>query len=148
MANWVVRAGEAIQDIVERDEFVGIGFGRAALGDISSLPEDVLFERVVAARDYGSPAAAVRQLVAFRDAIEVGDYVLVPLQTRGVYHIGEVTGPYQFVESRPYPHCRSVKWHSTKMPRAGLGFPLGRQTIYRPGRHADAVDRLVKEVVG
>ena len=153
MANWVVWAGKGIEDIVERDEFVGIGFGGAALGDISVLAEDVLFERVAAARDYGSLDAAVRQLVEFRDSIKVGDYVLVPLQTRGVYHIGEVTGPYQFVESRSLPHCRSVKWHRTYMPRAGFRIPgtnirLTRITVYRPGRHADdAIDRLVKEAM-
>ena len=153
MTNWVVWAGKGIEDIVERDEFVGIGFGGAALGDISLLAEDVLFERVAAARDYGSLDAAVRQLVEFRDSIKVGDYVLVPLQTRGVYHIGEVTGPYQFVESRPLPHCRSVKWHRTYMPRAGFRIPgttirLTRITVYRPGRHADdAIDRLVKEAM-
>ena len=153
MANWVVWAGKGIEDIVERDEFVGIGFGGAALGDISVLAEDVLFERVAAARDHGSLDAAVRQLVEFRDSIKVGDYVLVPLQTRGVYHIGEVTGPYQFVESRPLPHCRPVKWHRTNIIRDGFRIPgtsmrLTRPTVYRPGMNADgAIDLLVKEAM-
>lgn len=149
MTNWVVWAGFGLEDIIVRDEFVGIGFGGVALGDIRHLDDDVLTDRVTKARDYGKdPKSGVRQLKALRDSIEVGDYLLVPLRARQLYHIGEVTGPYQFVESRPYPHCRSVKWHGANIPRAGLGFPLGRHTVHRPKKHADAVDRVVKEVVG
>ena len=152
MTNWVVRAGKDIQDIVEPDKFVGIRFGGAALGDIRHLGDDVLTDLVTRARVGKDPKRAVRQLVEFRDSIKVGDYVLVPLQTRGVYHIGEVTGPYQFVESRPYPHRRSVKWHRTYMPREGFGIPgtnirLTRSTVYKLGKDADAVDRLVKEAM-
>ena len=153
MTNWVVWAGEDIQDIVEPDEFVGIRFGGAALGDIRHLGDDVLTDLVTRARVGKDPKSGVRQLKAFRDSIKVGDYVLVPLQTRSVYHIGEVTGPYQFVESRPYPHRRSVKWHRTNRPREGFGIPgtnirLTRSpTVYKLGKDADAVDRLVKEAM-
>ena len=117
MTNWVIWAGEDIQDIVEPDEFVGIRFGGAALGDIRHLGDDVLTDLVTRARVGKDPKRGVGQLKALRDSIKVGDYVLVPLRTRSVYHIGEVTGPYQFVESRPYPHRRSVKWHRTSPPQ-------------------------------
>ena len=153
MANWVVWAGNGLEDIIIRDEFVGIGFGGAALGDISVLPEDELRERVFRARPRGiTPGGAGRQLLALRDSIEVGDYLLVPLLARQVYHIGEVTGPYQFVESRPYPHCRSVKWHRTNITRDGFRIPgtsirLTRPTVYRLRKHADTLTVLVKEAM-
>ena len=149
MTNWVVWAGEHIEGIIEPYEFVGIGFGGAALGDISVLAEDALLERVIIARGYDKhPVDATRQLLKFRDSIKVGDYLLVPLQKQKFFHIGEVTGSYQFVESLPYPHCRSVKWHHTYISRDSLGFRLGRPTVHRPGSLADkTIDRLVKEAV-
>ncbi len=55
--------------------------------------------------------------------MSVGDLVLTPSGNRE-YHIGEITGPYEFVKDSNLPHQRKVKWFATLVTRDSMSQEL------------------------
>lgn len=72
------------------------------------------------------------QVWAFRDRIQVGDLVVLPLKTRSAIAIGQVTGPYTYVaDGQDGTHTRPVKWLRTDLPRSAALF--GQDLLYSLG---------------
>lgn len=157
---WVVRAGWDIQDIVERDGFIGIGFGGDALGDLSGLSMEEIRPRVENAPDRRDKKAgyytrAAGQLWQFINEIEEGDCLLTPhRRTRNVRNvrIGLVRGAYEFSRGAPRPHRRPVEWIRTDILRDGLSAQLrasltGRMTVFSVNRHADELEANITDAI-
>lgn len=62
----------------------------------------------------------VGQLWAFRERIQVGDLIILPLKRRSAIAIGRCTGPYSFRSEGDVRHTRAVKWLRTDIPRAAF----------------------------
>ncbi len=64
-----------------------------------------------------------RQLWAFREKIQNGDFVVLPLKTRlGCVAVGRAAGPYQYRDiDGQSRHSRAVDWIRRDVPRAAFG---------------------------
>ena len=151
---WVVRAGWDIQDIVERDGFIGIGFGGDALGDLSGLSMEEIRPRVENAPDRRDKKAryytlAAGQLWRFINEIEEGDCLLTPHKRTRNVRIGLVRGAYEFKPGHPRPHRRPVDWIRTASRddlSAGLQDSLmANMTVFSVNRHADEIAWLLRQ---
>jgi len=146
---WVVRAHKDIQDIVERDGFIGIGLGGAALGDLSGLSRGEIRPRVENAPDRrdkepGYYGLAAGQLWRFINEIEEGDCLLTPHKRTRDVRIGLVRGAYEFKPERPRPHCRPVDWIRT-VSRDDLPPIRSQSTVSSFQRHADELAWLLRQ---
>ena len=100
---WGVRAHKDIQDIVERDAFIGIGFGGDELGDLSGLSRREIRSLVEGARPDRTARyywTAAGQLWRFVNVIEEGDCLLTPHKRTRDVRIGLVRGAYEFARTR------------------------------------------------
>lgn len=94
------------------------------------------------------------QLMAFRDQINIGDLVALPLKGQPFFAVGEVTGGYQFHENGPAGayHRRSVKWLDTALPRASLDkdllFSMGSALTVSKPRAPLAEERVRAALTG
>jgi len=127
---WLVRAGR-------NGEFEGTAIekGYAVIG-WSKLPDlsnfktrRELHELCEEAYPNSSPSAIsnfVGQIWTFKERINVGDLVVLPLKTHGAIAIGKVIGPYEFREGLPHGarHSRKVEWIRTDIPRSAFGQDL------------------------
>jgi len=59
--------------------------------------------------------------------INEGDVILSPTGT-GMYHVGQVTGPYQYVEGSNLPHRRPVSWRTELIARQDMSEELKRSS--------------------
>lgn len=154
MTAWVVRAGRH----GENEQF-NLDKGRATVGwpDVGDLGhcnsrDDV--RAMVEAADPGASIGAVSnhtgQLWAFRNSIEVGDLLVLPLKTKpGYIQFGRVTGGYGYDAAESDATRRkyvSVEWDAEPVARTvidkDLLYSLGAiQTVFSPSRN-DAGARL------
>jgi len=79
------------------------------------------------------------QLLAFRDQIQLGDLVILPLKGQPFFAVGEVSGPYQYNQTGPAGafHRRQTRWLDTAFQRSRLDkdllFSIGSAlTVSRP----------------
>lgn len=112
------------------NSYVAIGWSE--LGDLNSYSEsknmrNEIQEKLVELRKYNNSTASAKagEIIRFYKGIEIGDVVVAVLGER-VYGIGKVSGNYEYVEERPYPHCRNVNWIVTfnepiKLPKPSAG---------------------------
>ena len=142
---WQLMAPENIRDIVEDDRFVGIGFVDTALGDLADYSREELASSVEGVYEK-NPKHAAGQLWRFVHEIKQGDYVLVVLIGRGLFHIGQVTGAYTYNPSEPMPHRRSVKWFCTNISKDVLSSGLAQAPVQNADRHREIIDHLLSEV--
>lgn len=56
-----------------------------------------------------------------------GDIVITP-NGSGRYHVGEITGPYQYAKGQVLPHRRPVHWFSEPFDRSDMSEALQRST--------------------
>ncbi len=148
---WVVRAGWDIQDIVERDAFIGIGFGGDELGDLSGLSRREIRPLVEGARPDRKARyywTAAGQLWRFVNKIEEGDCLLTPhKRTRnvriGLVRIGLVRGAYEFKPGHPRPHRRPVDWIRTASEN-DLPPIKSQLTVFSFQPHADELAWLLR----
>ena len=144
---WQVMAPEDIRDVVERDRFIGIGFVDTALGDLGSFSKAELRSGVESEiENQNSVPRITNQLWRFIHEIEQGDYVLVPLLRRNLFHVGQVTGDYTYNPDVPLPHRRSIKWLRTNVSNDVLNSGLGQQAVQNGNRHRETIDRLLSEL--
>ena len=142
---WQLMAPENIRDVVEHDRFVGIGFVDTALGDLADFSWEELSSSVEGVYEK-NPKHAAGQLWRFIHEIKQGDYVLVLLIGRRLFHIGQVTGVYTYSPSEPMPHRRSVRWFRTNVSKDVLSSGLGQATVQNADRHREIIDHLLSEV--
>jgi len=123
---WLIRAGRH----GEREDFaLENGVAVIGWGDLQSLravkSRDELKDRL---RDVYPNITKGRlnnhagQIWAFRDTVEKGDYVVLPLKTRGTIAIGRVTGGYCYEAKNPPDarHTRAVEWLKDDVPRSSF----------------------------
>jgi restriction system protein len=78
---------------------------------------------------------------------DLGTVVLCP-DGLGSYHVGEVTGPYQYVPDSALPHQRPVRWLNISIKRADMSEDLQNSTgsigtmCYIANYH-DEIDKLI-----
>jgi restriction system protein len=130
MAVWMVRAGAhgEREELALEQGLAVIGWGELPdLARVRSREElgDLYRSKFPDARR-GLVANHVGQLWAFRDSIQVGDLVVLPLKTRSAIAIGTVKGGYEYRVSNPEDarHVREVQWARTDIPRASFGQDL------------------------
>ena len=125
MAVWLVRAGRHGED-----ENTALEKGLAIVGwqempDVSSVGSyDAMKELHAEVYPDDKPKAHqnnAAQLWAFKGRIGKGDIVVMPLKTRSVIALGEMTGDYEFRDGR---HARQVRWVHTDLPRTTFGQDL------------------------
>lgn len=127
---WMIRAGNSneLVDVFVENSLAAVGW--IAVGDLSdtSTREDIK-DRYRAAYDkrkQGRVNTDAAQLHAFKNRIEEGDLVLTYDKDAREYHLGTVSGPYQF---RPhevpetYPHIRPVTWQRETISRDDFTTP-------------------------
>ena len=126
MAVWMVRAGKS----GEREEFalennVAV-IGWDELPDLSPIrSRDDLKALMLTTFPEVKPSMVwnyLGQVWAFRDSIQVGDLIALPLKTRSAIAIGTVQGPYEYVSRNPggAHHTRPVKWTKKDIPRSSF----------------------------
>ncbi|MBI4329790.1 MAG: restriction endonuclease [Chloroflexi bacterium] len=153
---WVVRAGEEIQDKVEKASVLAIGWRK--MGDLKELKEREEF-RERHESIYGETGArsamGAGQLYRFVREMRKGDLVVSPLRASLEVLIGEVTGDYTHNPgqvSTDYPNIRPVKW-SKKVSRDDLSAGLRRSlgglaTVFQVSDHLSEVEGLLTKQPG
>lgn len=79
--------------------------------------------------------------------IRVGDIVLCP-DGSGNYHVGEVVGPYVYVEGGTLPHRRPVHWFGRTIARADMSDALRNSassigTVSELSKYREELERLI-----
>ena len=145
---WVVQAPEDIQATIEAGRFIAIDFIGTALSNLSGFSsKDELRSRIESGGLDENPTHAANQLWRFVKEINQADYVLVPLIGRGLFHVGRVTGDYEYKPNHPRPHHRSVEWLRTDVSTDVLNARLARQTVNSGHRYRKVIDRLLLEAL-
>lgn len=126
MAVWVVRAGGRGQneDLALDNGLVVIGW--TELGDLSKVKsQEELKELCTEAYPDVKPNAIrawAGQLWNFRERIQIGELVILPLKTRSAIAVGTVKGKYKYRPNLPVDarHTREVKWLRDDIPRSAF----------------------------
>lgn len=112
---WLNRAGrntEHVDDYVERG-VITLGWARIpGLGDLRELDGEQL-RSLLGAAGRGQPRSDVRELLDFRDGMQVGDIVVTPDPRRREVLFGAITGDYDFAPAPvvgEHRHVRTVRW--------------------------------------
>lgn len=135
------------------NSYVGIGWSE--LGDLNiysdskTLRKDVT-EDLKKHNDYNNSTASRKagEIVRFYNQILSGD-IVVAVQGEKVLGIGQISGNYEYVADRSYPHCKNVEWirifkQPIQLPKASAG----RLTSCYPYKDIDNImelERLMKE---
>lgn len=77
-----------------------------------------------------------------------GDLILSPDGT-GVYHVGEVTGDYEYIDAPFIPHRRKVNWTGQRIQRSDMSEALRNSsgsigTVSNITKYADEIERLIR----
>jgi restriction system protein len=126
MAVWLVRAGRH----GEREETAlkhGIAvIGWEELGDLSLVKSREELQQLCEATYPGASPNKITnhvgQVWAFRERIQTGDIIILPLKTLGTIAVGKVTGPYRYrtdLGDEPIS-TRPVNWVQKALPRSNF----------------------------
>lgn len=155
---WLVRAGR-----YGEDEETALSEGLAIIGFrmVGDVREYASVDELTTALQADDPESSrpraanlARQLWAFREKVQEGDIVVLPLKTQpGQIALGRVAGPYEFREiGVNRRHVRPVKWERVDVPRSTFGQDLlysfgAFMTVCRIRRN-DAERRVAAVVAG
>jgi restriction system protein len=83
--------------------------------------------------------------------MQVGDFVFSPMAD-GTFIAGYIDGGYHFMEGKPLPHRRPVKWLEKRISRDELSFDLwksmrGPGTVVEISSYAAEIDSILKGAV-
>ena len=154
MAVWVIRGGSAKG--LHEEEFLteqSIGIYFLADIDLTNATTDEI--RADVARNYraqlaetgiGMNEARVKgvvtyytnQMLLFRDAVEVGDTVLMPRKRTGghMVAVGKIASAYEHWPDQEYQHRRKVAWEQESVPADSLPYEWqanDQKTVFRVG---------------
>ena len=115
MTVWVVRV---VDDLAKEREALELGTcitGFDRVPDFRTFIDSVAImnalSKLYPAKNNAGLGAWSSQMLAFRDSIQVGDYVLMPSKINDVLHVGVVSGPYDYAKmDGKARHQRKVKW--------------------------------------
>lgn len=114
---WMVRAGKEGSSINRfiAEKIVAIGYARE-IGDLRAFEDrEALHRRYTEVRpgeSEGRIQNSVSQMDRFKSEIQVGDYVLTGDRSSRTYHLGRITGPYEYAgrDEVEFQHFRKVEW--------------------------------------
>ncbi len=152
MTFWVVRAGKHGEAEAYAIENTCVVIGWDDLEDLSSLSDRDSLQQLVTSTYPDESVGTIRiwtgELWAFRERIQIGDSVAIPLKSRSALAVGRVTGPYRYVPTATAGayHQRPVQWVRTDLPRSDVDqdllYSLGSTlTVFRVLRN-NAEERL------
>lgn len=158
MTFWVVRAGRHGENEAYAIENNVVVIGWDDINDLTGLADRDALQRRIEEVHPTRTAATTRvwtgELWAFKERIQIGDWVALPLHGRAAIAVGRVTGPYTYVASAPSGarHQRAVSWVRTDLPRSevdqDLLYSLGATlAVFRVKRN-NAEERLAALVQG
>ena len=145
--------GNSYWDDMRSNSYVAIGWSE--LGDLSSYSESKsirndIFEQLVKLWNYDNKTASRKagEITRFYNGIEIGDVVVAVLGEK-VYGIGQISGNYEYVEDRPYSHCKNVDWIKTfkepiQLPKPSAG-KLTSCFPYKDIENIMEIERLMNE---
>lgn len=122
--------GNSYWQDMRTNSYVAIGWSE--LGDLNSYAEDKgmkdeISKQLIKLYNYDNKTASRKagEIVRFYKGIEIGDIVVAVLGEK-VFGIGQVSGNYEYVQDRAYPHCKNVEWIKTfkepiQLPKASEG---------------------------
>ncbi len=117
--------------------------------DIKTIKNDIS-ENLIKFYKYDSKTASRKsgEIVRFYNGLEIGDVVVAVLGEK-VYGIGKISGNYEYVKERPYPHCKNVDWIKTfkepiKLPKSSAG-KLTTCFPYNDIENIIEIQRLINE---
>ena len=156
MTLWLVRAGKygELEGTFVTEGRVSIGFNFEENLTVFETREELLakLEELYPGNSTQRLANTAGQLWALGRSMQVGDRVIVPLKSRRVFVVGEVTSPYLFVSqvSDGHHHTREVRWIAQDIPRTAFDQDLlnslgAIMTICKISRN-DA-ERRIKDLV-
>jgi restriction system protein len=158
MAVWLVRAGRnGEREQLALDQSVAV-IGWQALPDLTPITTREALDQLVRATypefKPGKLSNHIGQVWAFRERIQVGDLVVLPLKTRSAIAIGRVAGPYSYRADLPpeAKHTRPLQWLRTDLPRDAfdqdLLFSFGSQLTICQVQRNQAEPRIAAVLAG
>ena len=137
--------GEADSIFLKKNQ---IALGWPDMGDLTALqPKRPAFKarmiETYPGRKPGYYPNVAGQLYRLIHEMKEGDYVIYPSKQSKRVHIGEVVGPYKFIEKNAghYPHRRQVKWINdfsrTKFSQGALYEIGSAMTFFQVKNYAD-----------
>lgn len=136
-----------------KDSYIAIGWPE--LGDLNALPNPKsirsdIEQKLMTHYNYNSNVASRKagEVRRFFDHIKMGD-IVVAVQGQKVLGIGQVSGEYEFIEHRAFPHCKAVEWlrifeKPVSLPNRAEG-KLSTCVPYRDLNNIFEIERLVLE---
>ncbi|MFP3667768.1 restriction endonuclease [Priestia sp. SIMBA_032] len=129
-AIWLVRAGRygSQEQAALDNDIVTIGWND--LGDISNYQDKedffAFFETTYPNEKPKAIMNKANQVWRFKNEIEIGDLVVLPLKQEPSIAVGEIISDYEFTETLgpDIIHTRRVKWITKDMPRTNLNQDL------------------------
>ncbi|MBX9987165.1 restriction endonuclease [Priestia aryabhattai] len=129
-AIWLVRAGKygEQEQLALENNIVTIGWNK--LGNISDLQnKEELIELFELTYPNEKPKAIINkasQVWRFKNEIEIGDLVVLPLKQEPVIAVGKIISKYKFIDNlgTVIRHARTVEWITKDMPRNNLNQDL------------------------
>ena len=126
MAVWKLRGGrDGVFESLALEQGLSI-IGFAEMPDLSKVRNQTelraLLETAYAHRQKAAISNFTGRLWSFRERMQKGDLVVMPLTGRAAVAVGEVTGPYQYRPDLPEraTHVRPTRWLATDLPRTAL----------------------------
>lgn len=158
MAVWLVRSGKTGEN-----EAFALDNGQACIGwdEVPDLRNFVSKEGLRSTLEELMPdwskaaiSNSLGQLWGFKERIQLGDLIALPLKTRSGIAIGRVVGEYEKREDNPEGalHIRPVQWLETSIPRAKFGqdilYSLGAFMTVCQVQRNDAEQRILSILDG
>ncbi|NDV63137.1 DUF1016 family protein [Puniceicoccales bacterium CK1056] len=83
--------------------------------------------------------------------MQLGDILLCP-DGSGQYHLGQVSGPYEYKENEILPHRRAVQWLNKSIDRSDMSDALkgscgSALTVSNLTRHSMEIDKLMAGII-
>ena len=131
-----------------------VGLGWIDLGDLSNFGEtkqefNSSIANIYPSKTKSQLTGVSRQLLPFVHGVNLGDIVVFNAMGSDMFHVGQISSKYFFVEEEdePYPNRRKVNWLGS-YPRSELSEKLSTtmsaaMTLFNLDKHADAVMDLV-----
>jgi restriction system protein len=144
------------EDYTVENNAVVIGW--EAVGDLTAIPsKEAMLAHVQKSYPDAAPGSQrvwAGELWAFKERIQINEWVAVPLTSRAAIAVGRITGPYRYVPDAPLgaKHQRNVQWVRTDLPRSEVDqdilYTLGATlTVFRARRN-NAEERLIAMAQG
>lgn len=128
MAIWLIRAGRngEHENFALENNIAVIGWGDLPdLSEIKSRDELKSLLQKIYSGEYGKEGRLnnhAGQIWAFKETIQKGNIIILPLKTRGTIAIGKISGDYKYNAQNPQgaKHTRKVEWLRDDVPRASF----------------------------